>query len=378
MKNNEKLKSASDKLIWDMACRRLEKAFSEQEISQWLTNYEMGSIEGNKVFLLCKNKKSRAENNEKRLHELERALSWAAGRPLQLRVEMPQRQSNERHKAESRKCSLKGIASVAMSVVFLLGLLGGAQLLRLSFPRKTFYHIVSEKVENSFRIVQLSDQKGSRFGDGNEKLLESVCSLQPDLIVISGNMWGDDMASAEKFCGQLADAAEVFYVLGGDDVQNAALEELLNRAGVNVLMDSSAALTIQDEMIEIYGIDPAIKTFDELYSRSSFQEFLNENTDAFKILVSNEPYIYSSILDKQLPNLLLAGHTLGGGMRLPYIGAVYDGYYGFLPDQKENAYIYGEYSVNESVLIVNGGLSREGGLRLNDRLEMVIVDVSRY
>lgn len=186
------------------------------------------------------------------------------------------------------------------------------------------------------------------------------------------------MASAEKFCGQLADAAEVFYVLGGDDVQNAALEELLNRAGVNVLMDSSAALTIQDEMIEIYGIDPAIETFDELYSRSSFQEFLNENTDAFKILVSNEPYIYSSILDKQLPNLLLAGHTLGGGMRLPYIGAVYDGYYGFLPDQKENAYIYGEYSVNESVLIVNGGLSREGGLRLNDRLEMVIVDVSRY
>ena len=378
MKSSVKHEKASEQLIWDMACRHLKKVLSEREISQWLSGYELRNIEEDKAVLLCRNGNCKGENQEKYLRELEKSLSWAAGKPLQLYIEMAGSHAGRIHRTGKKKNCLKKITVAVILMVIFGGLAMGAQTLRLSRPHKTFYRIVSDKMEDGFRIVLLSDLKGSSFGDANEELLESVRSLKPDLILLSGDMWGNNYAGAAEFCRQLVDIAETCYVFEENGTSNMNLETELNEAGIRVLADSSETFTVQNETIEIYGDGSGEKIFRNLYSRPSFQEFLNQNSDGFKILVSSDPYIYSSVSNERLPDLLLTGHTLGGGIRLPYVGAIYDSYYGFFPERQEKTYIYGEYSINESALIVSGGLSKEKGLRFNDRLELVVVDVSRY
>ena len=181
MKSSVKHEKASEQLIWDMACRHLKKVLSEREISQWLSGYELRNIEEDKAVLLCRNGNCKGENQEKYLRELEKSLSWAAGKPLQLYIEMAGSHAGRIHRTGKKKNCLKKITVAVILMVIFGGLAMGAQTLRLSRPHKTFYRIVSDKMEDGFRIVLLSDLKGSSFGDANEELLESVCTAEVEL-----------------------------------------------------------------------------------------------------------------------------------------------------------------------------------------------------
>ncbi|MDZ4133362.1 MAG: metallophosphoesterase, partial [Dethiobacteria bacterium] len=67
--------------------------------------------------------------------------------------------------------------------------------------------------------------------------------------------------------------------------------------------------------------------------------------------------------------LVLVGHTHGGQIRLPFIGALFVPGQGFFPQ-----YDYGLYSSGDTTMIINAGLGESGlPIRINMQPEIVLI-----
>ena len=92
------------------------------------------------------------------------------------------------------------------------------------------------------------------------------------------------------------------------------------------------------------------------------------NKDEYNILLMHTPTFFEAYEDWGA-DLILSGHIHGGLIRLPFVGGV------FSPDRKLfPKYCYGKYELDNSTMIVSGGLSRgETGFRLFNRPEIVTI-----
>ena len=114
------------------------------------------------------------------------------------------------------------------------------------------------------------------------------------------------------------------------------------------------------------------------YAGESYGAFAQENPGRFKLMLCHEPYVFEQFQGERWADLVLCGHTHGGVVRIPYAGGLYERAHGLLPELLDEAYVYGQYSVGSTPLIVSGGLTNRGAIRVNNRPELVIIDVSRY
>ena len=83
---------------------------------------------------------------------------------------------------------------------------------------------------DGFRLVQLSDLHGARFGKGNSRLLAAVRAERPELIALTGDVLqtGSDseVFAAASLCAALARIAPTYFVSGNHDVSCGALPRL--------------------------------------------------------------------------------------------------------------------------------------------------------
>lgn len=365
----------SDKLIWELALRRLEKGGTDAE---WTKKLFFAGIRDDTAVFLC------SRGNEENGHKetLEEALSWAAGRKINAelrsqKVPLPESIREERKKGTSRP----PVAGVLAFLVLILAaaLLAGNIFLRSTNPEKSFYGVTSAKINGNVRLVQLSDLGNTSFGEGNRGLLESVSLLEPDLIVMTGNIAGADKENAFSLCQELSEIAEIVYAFGENEENlGADYESELETEGIHVLRNEAVSITAEGNTIDLYGVFSQEISADDVHVQDTFREFYEGSPKNFKIMVSNDPYLYSGTSFKDWPDLLLSGGTLGGGINLPYFGVLHDPVYGFLPERKMDAYVSGKYYIGTSMLIVSRGLTNEGVFRIGNPPEITVIDLSRY
>ena len=92
----------------------------------------------------------------------------------------------------------------------------------------------------------------------------------------------------------------------------------------------------------------------------------------YKVVLCHSPEVFLGI-DKRRVDLMLAGHTHGGQVRLPIFGAL-------LPDRRlVGRYQAGMYSIGDSLLYVSRGVGMEGGpspqVRFWCRPEIAVIDI---
>lgn len=95
----------------------------------------------------------------------------------------------------------------------------------------TDYQVTSEKINNSIRIVQLTDLHNSEFGEKNQTLIKEVTEQQPDLVCITGdilNMDEDNTQIAVDVISSLSKEFPVYVSLGNHemDYQFASSDDL--------------------------------------------------------------------------------------------------------------------------------------------------------
>ncbi|MCL2088148.1 MAG: metallophosphoesterase [Oscillospiraceae bacterium] len=223
---------------------------------------------------------------------------------------------------------------------------------------------------NGVRIVHLSDLHDKQFGRDNKRLLKKVSSLEPDIIVVTGDTLDnpDKMEQDAEFVIALLDYAPVFCIAGNHEWLSGKrheLAEILKDNGIIFLEDEIYTLSINDSTINILGLDERLKTkrIPDLFEELETMQGLN-------IVLSHYPENYSLTGEKSYNqyefDIMFSGHSHGGQFILPFVGGVYSPGQGLFP-----RYYRGLY---DGRLIVSAGLGDSVfPQRLFNRPQVIVV-----
>ena len=296
-------------------------------------------------------------------------------------------------------------------ITLMTAVLAGNYLINRNF-KETFYSVSSLRANNQIRVIQISDLHESVYGDDNSKLTDRVAKLKPDIILFTGDCLDSVAASVRplvSLCAKLTETAPVYYIYGNneaeryydvpltqealdkkfgfrDDTRDAAallslsdeLEKALEGVGVTVLKNRAASLSVGATKVDIYGVLTSNPSSFWSYAGESFNDYLASGANNLKLTVMHEPLVLEIFTpETSWGDLIVCGHTHGGFTRLPRLGGIYTHEGGLLPERRGH-YVYGRYDVAGSPLIVSSGLENHNLFRLNNRPELVIIDINKF
>ncbi|AHM58163.1 putative metallophosphoesterase (plasmid) [Peptoclostridium acidaminophilum DSM 3953] len=232
----------------------------------------------------------------------------------------------------------------------------------------------SEKLSagEKLKIVQISDYHNA---NSNDQVLDYVEKIKPDVVVITGDL--ADMTTNEytrifALAEGLTDICDmVYFVSGNHEWANAMgarrLAAELESRGVKVLNNRNESIIIGDIKINICGVDD----YDTRHSDSA-KAFEGIDETRYTILLSHSPNIIKEG-EKLKSDLILSGHTHGGQVRLPFIGAIIAPNQGFFPKYQKGIY---ELEGGKQLYIDSGvGVSRLP-VRFMNRSQITLVEIT--
>jgi len=179
---------------------------------------------------------------------------------------------------------------------------------------------------NGLRIAVISDiHTGGPFIDENKlhDIVAKTNALHPDLIVLlgdymSGNNWHSHRVEPEVTAAMLKTLQAplgVFAVLGNHDwwYDGKKVRLGFEQNGIRVLEDEAVELNWQGKSFWLTGLA-------DLWTRPQHisETIAKTPSDATVIAITHNPDIFPEV--PQRVSLLLAGHTHGGQVNLPFIG----------------------------------------------------------
>ena len=228
--------------------------------------------------------------------------------------------------------------------------------------KKVDYHSPElPKVFDGYRILQISDLHIGTFATHPEFLSEVVDtanSLQPDLIVFTGDLVNVFPKEAEPFLhiiGKLHSKDGIFSILGNHDYED--LPQLMHdeqELGWRVLKNEHHLLRKGDDTIAIVGVEPVGNPPFGIRGRL-MDAVQGLPTGMFKLLLTHDPTHWRlEVLDKTDIQLTLSGHTHAGQIKIGPLS----------PAQGMYKEWHGTYIVNGRMLHVSAGLAGRLPFRL--------------
>ena len=210
------------------------------------------------------------------------------------------------------------------------------------------------------RILQMGDLHIERLTRREHNLLARITSLAPDVILLTGDYLNlsyvyDQTALKEtrEFLSQLDAPFGVYAVSGSLPVDPPAIIEKLfdGLDNIRLLRNEHVILNVRGQYFCVAGI---VCSHDPTIDASRLQESLvNAPRGIYTIALSHSPDLIPKI-DGTDVDLILAGHTHGGQIRLPFYGAlITSSIYG-------KRYEMGYYQEGQTRLYVSRGVGMEG------------------
>ena len=255
----------------------------------------------------------------------------------------------------------------------------------------TRYEVGSQKISSPVRIVMLSDIHEREYGEGNSELLCAVRGLDPDIIVVVGDILSAEVEREELHIGvdlisSLSDIAPTYISYGNHETRFFMTHKPENTTvfrglGALVLDSSFKDIEVNGNAIRIGGINNYCFNHymkEKDYRATRAYRFLSLfcETDSFKLLLCHKPEDYVP-QSRELEyedwecDLVLSGHTHGGLVRLPLIGCVFLPGQGFFPKLDK-----GFKDVGNADMIIGAGLGdHRVALRINDPHELLVIEL---
>ena len=239
----------------------------------------------------------------------------------------------------------------------------------------TTYTYESEKLGedlDGYRIVQISDLHNAEFGKENKKLLETIRSCSPDIIVITGDLVDSNHTNVERavaFVKEAVKIAPVYYVTGNHEYwlepsENEQMMQGILAAGACDLDDEAVCIEKGDSSFMLAGLD------DQHLSDETLKNLLQEQKNELSIVLAHEPQYLQNYANAGA-DLVLTGHAHAGQIRLPFVGGIVAPDQGFLPE-----YTSGKYNRADTEMIVSRGLGNSIiPVRLFNYPEVVCVEL---
>lgn len=174
-----------------------------------------------------------------------------------------------------------------------------------------------------FKIVHMSDLHLYPYIQLEfvQKAVAMTNELQPDLVVFTGDFvleTADAIFDLAPALAALNPKFGIFTVLGNHDLWTDAgvVRAGLERAGLPVLINDGLTLGVGNDLLYLAGLDDGWSGYPDL---KGALDKLPAGTPA--ILLAHEPDLAdAAVLDGRV-SLQLSGHTHGGQVRLPGMGA---------------------------------------------------------
>ena len=218
------------------------------------------------------------------------------------------------------------------------------------------------KDNTEIRVVLISDLHSTIYGKNQEPLIRKIKKQNPDLIVLSGDIFDDDVpdTGTEMILSSVTSLAPVYYVTGNHEYWTWDIQRIKNTLkayNVRVLSDEYVRINLGDNEIILAGIeDPHKKQYGNPgYDQPGVMANTFRSLDEiamYKILAAHRPENID-LYRRYSFDLVLSGHTHGGQARIPFLlNGLYAPNQGFFPK-----YAGGKYDFKDSTLIVSRGLS---------------------
>jgi hypothetical protein len=211
-----------------------------------------------------------------------------------------------------------------------------------------------------------------------EEAVELGLQLKPDLICITGDFITVKYAAFDPYArvlAKLSAAAPAFACLGNHDggrwtkfrggyESTQPVRQLLQRSGIELLHNRSIELRLNGRDLKLTGLPDAWS--EDLDLAAAFPP-AQAGGAATRILLSHNPDT-KDFLKFHPWDLLLCGHTHGGQVVLPWLGAPW-------APVRDKRFLAGMYSWNHRWIHITRGVGNVHGFRFNCPPEVSLVTV---
>lgn len=228
------------------------------------------------------------------------------------------------------------------------------------------YKVVNEKITDNFhglKIVHISD---IHYGTTIHKkeltnVVNKINSLHPDIVVLTGDLLDENIELPENYeteiieiLSKIETSIGKYAITGNHDYKFKNYNTIIEQSGFINLNDNYDQIYKNgNNYILISGMSTNIhsdKTIEEKLETTT--NLLNnipeeERNNIYKILLVHEPDVIDNININF--DLVLAGHSHNGQVRLPFIGAI-------KKVQLAEKYYDEHYTINNTELYISGGI----------------------
>ncbi len=393
-------------------CEIFKELASEKLYDTWIDSFDVNVVDDKHVSVIYHG----SEDIKKFKKECKKVLTFCiySAIDVDINIKFTKNTTNEVLPSKTRKnlTALKffilGMLFVCLAtavIVIMCSYIGNRNF------RETFYSTSSIKVDSPVRIIQLSDMHGAKYGKDNEKLISRIRALNPDIIICTGDIVdsvNEDKDYAIALGKELSEIAPSYYIYGNNEVEGiydvplnekeldekfgfdknnrdeTALtnlsdnfEDELEKTGMKVLKNEKDTIKVKTMTIDVYGVLNSNPSSFWSYSEKAFLSYIEENPGNLKITAVHEPFIFEEFNPEFWGDLMLAGHTHGGVMRIPMFGPLYTTEGGLFPERGGD-FVYGRYDAAGKPLIISSGLENNNILRINNQPELVVIDINKF
>ncbi len=228
----------------------------------------------------------------------------------------------------------------------------------------------SSRISKDMRIVMISDTHINRTTpvEKVKRLVERVNALEPDAIVLVGDIADDKVEAVSEHMdalGELKAKYPPLYTFGNHEFYNGLIPWQFKFKTMGFLIMFNHGVRIPEHNVYIAGIpDAHIANNSDVWNVNFIQAFKGAKEGNYRILLSHTPD-FADYLSKDSVDLQLSGHTHGGQIFPFHILAKY-----------ANKYLSGLYDVNGIKLYVSNGAGYWGpAMRLFAPSEITLIEL---